>query len=82
MWVLQCIMILFCVCFENDIHSTAQLFTEYCKLSVFICGVKTHLHIKVMCLRFYVKFESVLKENTLGCITDNGVFIFIYLFIS
>ena len=41
-----------------------------------------------MCLRFYVKFESVLKENslkihyTLGCTTDNGVFIFIYLFFS
>ena len=52
-------MILFCLCFENDIHSTIQLFAEYCKLSVFICGV-VFQYIKVMCLRFY--FLSHMPE--------------------
>ena len=27
------------VCFESDIHSTGQLFAEYCNLSICVCGV-------------------------------------------
>ena len=57
MWVLQCIMVLFWLSFENDIHSTFGFYLW--------CDVTKHLHIKVMCLTFYVRFESILKENSL-----------------
>ena len=61
----------FFVCVLKMIYSVqSNCNAEYCKRSGFIyailvvcCGVSIHLHIKLMCLRFYVKFEGVLKQG-------------------
>jgi len=54
-------------------------------LFVVWCDVKIHLHIKLMRLSFYVKFESVLKQNSLKthkAVSQTMVYFFIYLFLS